>query len=98
MKTKKTTLLYTETHEALSVRLNFGAQPRRAPVLCEVCAAQSPLLTPEEAAPRAGLSVRAVCRLVEDGLLHFKEMPDGLLLVCPSNLNGRGPDSERADA
>lgn len=93
MKTKKTTLIFTETHEALSVRLNLGAQPHRPSLLCEVCATETPLLTPEEAAPRAGLSVRAVYRLVEDGLLHFKETPDGLLLVCPANLYGRGPNA-----
>lgn len=89
MKTKKTTLISTETHEALTIRLKFRAQPRPNPALCEECAPAAPLLTPEEAAPLANLSVRAVCRLVEDGLIHFKETPDGLLLVCLSNLRGR---------
>lgn len=91
MKTKKTTLIATETHESLSVRLNSREQARRARVSCEECEAEAPLLTPEEAALLAGLSVRAINRLVEEGLIHFKETPGGLLLVCLSNLDGRGP-------
>lgn len=90
MKTKKTTLIATETHESLSVRLNSPAQARHACVLCEVCESEMPMLTPEEAAPLAGLSVRAINRLVEDGSIHFKETPDGLLLVCLNNVEEGG--------
>ena len=90
MKTKKTTLIATETHESLSVRLNSRTQARRPLVLCEECETDVPLLTPEEAALLAGLSVRAINRLVEDGSIHFKETPDGLLLVCLNNIERRG--------
>ncbi len=63
----------------------------RPPQLRRAAAAR--MLTPEEAAPAAGVSVRPAYRLVEDGLIHFKETPDGLLLVCLNKLNGRGPDA-----
>lgn len=89
MKTKKTTLISTETRESLSIRLNTRARARRARVMCEECEAEVPMLTPEEAAPPSGLSVRSINRLVEDGSIHFKETPDRLLLVCPNNLDGR---------
>lgn len=89
MKTRKTTLISTVTHETLSVRLNAGAQVRRARVMCEVCEAEMPMLTPEEAAPLVGLSVRAINRFVEDGSIHFKETPDGLLLVCLDSIGRR---------
>lgn len=89
MKTKKTTVIAHETHEELTVRLYRRAQPHQVSDRCAVCGPGVPLLTPEEAAPLAGLSVRALYRLVEAGLIHFKETPDGLLLVCPGNLDGR---------
>lgn len=82
MKTKKTTLIATETHESLSVRLNVQAREPRSRVLCDECEAEVPLFTPEEAAPLVGLSVRALNRLVEEGAIHFKEIPGGLLLIC----------------
>jgi hypothetical protein len=93
MKTKKTTRILQETHEALSVRHSISRQPRTAPVWCEECAGQVPLVAPEEATRRAGLSVRAICRLVEAGLIHFRETPDGLLLVCPDSIAGRNADA-----
>lgn len=92
MKTKKTIRIFQETHEVLSVRLLPHAQPRRAFVLCEECASEVTLLAPEEAALVSGLSVRAIYRLVEAGLIHYKETADGLLLVCPINVNGLGFD------
>lgn len=89
MKIKKTTLIATETDETLSVRLNLRAQPRSAQAWCEECAAKVPMLTPEEAAPLVGLSVRAIYRLVEDGLVHFQETSNQALIVCLNNLQGR---------
>jgi hypothetical protein len=92
MKTKKTVLIFHETHETLSVHLVPHVQPRRAFVLCEECASEVTLLAPEEAAFVSRLNVRAIYRLVETGLIHFKETADGLLLVCPINVNGLGFD------
>lgn len=89
MKTKRTKLISTETHEALIIRLNVRAQRCFAPVWCEECAAEALLLTPDEAAALAGLSVRAIYRMIEEKQIHFKETPDGPLLVCLRNLQER---------
>ena len=89
MKTKKTTLISTETHETLSLRLNARERTGPTCVLCEECEAETPMLIPEDAALLVGLSVRAINRLVEEGSIHFKETPDGLLLVCLNNLERR---------
>ena len=89
MKIKKTTLIATETRESLTVRLNAQPQAPRAHVMCEECERETPMLTPEEAAPLAGLSVREINRLVEDGAIHFKETPDGLLFICLNSIGKR---------
>jgi hypothetical protein len=93
MKTQKRTLILQETHEVLSVRLLVYAPPRRASVWCDVCEGEVPLLTPEEAALATGVGARAIYCLVEAGLIHFQETPDGLLLVCPNKIKERGHDT-----
>ncbi|MBI1763673.1 MAG: helix-turn-helix domain-containing protein [Acidobacteria bacterium] len=56
-----------------------------APVFCPSCPAPVVLLTPEEAAALAGVSVRAVYRWVETGQMHYLETSDNQLFVCPSS-------------
>jgi excisionase family DNA binding protein len=89
MKTKKTTVISHETHEELRVSLYGPAVRQQVFDWCPACTPGAPLLTPEEAAQLAGVSVRALYRFVEDGRIHFKETPDGLLLVCVNNIDGR---------
>ena len=92
MKTQKRTLILQETHEVLSIRRLVYAPPRRASVWCDMCEGEVPLLTPEEATLATGVGARAIYRLVEAGLIHFRETADGLLLVCPNKLKERSPD------
>jgi hypothetical protein len=92
MKTQKRTLILQETHEVLSVRRLVYAPQRRTTAWCGECAGAVPLLTPEEATLATGVGARAVYRLVEAGLIHFQETPDGLLLVCPNKLKEQSPD------
>jgi hypothetical protein len=40
------------------------------------------MLSAEEAARRAGTSVRAIYRRVEAGEVHYAETPRGHLLIC----------------
>jgi hypothetical protein len=47
---------------------------------------QVPLLTPDEAALLAGVSIRILLRRVEAEQIHFLETTDGRLLVCPNSL------------
>ena len=74
-----------ETEEVYVVRT------RRRPhtLWCAACAAEVEMLTPEEAAAASGTSARAVYRLVETGLTHFAETPEGLLLICRGSLPGQ---------
>ncbi len=83
MKTKRTIELMVEQSEFVFQR------KARASVLawCEGCGGQVLMITPEEAAWRTGLSVRAMYRRVEAGEIHFLEKPAGALFVCLASLN-----------
>ena len=82
MATRRTTRVFIETHERWVVRRPDGL--RRA--WCAGCGAQAGQLAAEEAARAAGLTLRALCRMIEDGRLHSTETPDGALLVCVNSL------------
>jgi hypothetical protein len=45
------------------------------------------MVTPEEAALLTGASLRAVCRQVEAGQLHFRETAHGQLFICLDSLS-----------
>lgn len=53
---------------------------------CEGCGEQVKLVTPETASTVTGLSVRAICRMVEANEAHFSETPNGSLLICLNSL------------
>jgi hypothetical protein len=53
---------------------------------CGPCGAESQMLTPDAAAELVGVTTRAIYVGVECGALHFKELPDGTLLVCGPSL------------
>lgn len=82
MATKRTTRVYIETHERWVVRRPDGL--RRA--WCAGCGGEVVQFAAEPAARAAGLTLRALCRMVEDGRLHSTETPDGALLVCVNSL------------
>ena len=60
---------------------------RGAPKRCAECPGQPEMLTPEEAARLAGLSSRAIYRLVESGQIHCTETEVGSLFVCLAPLS-----------
>ena len=78
---KRTTEVIIERDELLVVRRRGS----RAPGWCEACGAAE-LVTPEEAALLAGVATRTLYRFVEAGLVHFRETPEGFLLVCLRSL------------
>ena len=86
MKTKKTTRIFTETHEVLSVRHCAYGQPRRVIDLCEECSSSVPLVALEEAMAVAGVSALAIYRMAEARLIHFRESHEGLVFVCLDSL------------
>jgi hypothetical protein len=79
---RRTTRVFIEKHEFWVVR--HAEPPCRAP--CSACGVEAEHLAAERAARAAGLTLRALCRMVEAGLLHSTETPDGSLLVCVNSL------------
>ena len=79
---KRRMTITTETERVLIV------QKRRIETLrwCEGCGEPVNLVTPETAATMTGLSVRAICRMVESNKVHFSETPSGSLLICLNSL------------
>jgi hypothetical protein len=44
------------------------------------------MVTPQEAATLFRVGIRAICREVDAGRLHFQENASGLLLICLQSL------------
>jgi len=53
---------------------------------CAACGAERTMVSPQQAAVIAGVSVREMNRWVESELVHFIETSDGLLLICGDSL------------
>ena len=72
-----------EIHERLIVRTASGSLP----ALCDECSVRdSILLSPEQASTLTGIPVRLIYRCVEAAAIHFKEAPNGKLIVCIKTL------------
>jgi len=72
-----------ETEKYLAVRNGAGLSR----VVCDLCEGKIPMLIVAEAAQFVGTTSRQIFRLVENGQLHFRETPDGLLLICFDSLS-----------
>ena len=55
---------------------------------CEDCGRETLWLPAQEAARAAGVSLRALCRLVEARRLHYAETEGGALFICSDSLKG----------
>ena len=78
-KTEKT----VEIHEVYVIRRTSGALPE----LCSQCpTGGGVLVTPEEAAAIAKVSVRTIYRWVETGMVHYRNASDGSVVVCTKSL------------
>ena len=75
---KRRTEITIETERLLLLR----ESSRSLLLWCDECRAQVRMVTPAEAAVMASVSVRAICRQVEAGELHFIETPDWPVLIC----------------
>ena len=95
---RKRTVTTIETHQVVIVRRPAGA----AHALCPACLKEVEMVSLEEAALLAGVSLRDICRRVGDDHLHFVEIAGGGL-VCTDSLLNRvslgdgGPDSDGTD-
>jgi hypothetical protein len=82
---RKRTVTTIEIAELLVVSTARTDIPRPP---CPICAGPM-MLTPEEAAGLARVTVRTIYARVEAGSVHFLEKPDGLLLLCANSLSQR---------
>lgn len=79
---KRKTRITVETDRVLVIR---GS---KAPVTgwCDKCGGPVNMVTPDQAAVLARVSLRAIYRRVESETLHFVEMQHGSLLICINSL------------
>jgi hypothetical protein len=72
-----------EIHEFYAIRTASGALP----ALCGDCSTgDAIMLAPEQASVLSHVPTRAIYRLVETGAIHYRETPNGLLIVCVRSL------------
>jgi hypothetical protein len=72
-----------EIHEFYAIRTASGSLP----ALCADCpTGDAIMLAPEQASVLAHVPTRTIYRLVETGPIHYREMPDGSLIVCVRSL------------
>lgn len=83
MTNAKKILITTESAEVFIVRFNGRSNIRG---FCADCAAESDLLTLDEAVTFSGKGTRELVRRVESGEVHSIETSSGHLLVCRSSL------------
>ena len=55
-------------------------------VYCEVCGEASVMISPLLAAKLCKISAREIYRLIESGKIHFVEMADNQIFVCPPSI------------
>ncbi len=57
-----------------------------APFCCDICGEKVGLISAERAATLCLCSRRKIYRWIDEGELHYKELPDGAVLVCGRTL------------
>jgi hypothetical protein len=80
---KRRTEITIETDHQLIIRKRVGIRSAQ----CGTCNKQVTMITADVAAKLAGLSSRALYRLIEADRIHFIELHDGSSLICLSSLN-----------
>jgi len=72
-----------EIHEFYAIRTASGSLP----ALCSDCPTPDAImLPPDHAAPLSQVPTRMIYRLVETGSIHYREAPNGSLIVCVRSL------------
>jgi hypothetical protein len=80
---KRRTEKTVEIHEVYVIRQTSGPLP----ALCAECpTGDAIMVAPEQAAVIAAVPVRTIYRWVETQMIHYKEAPDGSLVVCVKSL------------
>ena len=71
-----------ETERLLIIRRRYQAVEQ----WCDGCSKDALMIRPDQAAAVTGRTLRAIFTDIENGRLHFRELPDGLLLICLNSL------------
>jgi len=71
-----------ETERLLVIRRRYQAVEE----WCDDCQKIALMIRPDQAAAVTGRTLRAIFTDIESGRLHFRESPDGLLLICLNSL------------
>lgn len=83
MKKPRRTEKTVEIHEFYAIRTASGSLP----ALCADCSTgDAIMLAPDHAAILSHVPTRMIYRLVETGSIHYREVPNGLLVVCVRTL------------
>jgi len=81
-KTRRTEKI-VEIHEFYAIRTASGSLP----ALCTDCSTgDAIMLAPNHAALLSHVPTRMIYRLVETGSIHYREEPNGSLVVCVRSL------------
>ena len=76
-----------ELHEFFIVKSASGSLP----AICVRCSTDDAIMiAPEQAAIVAHVPARMIYRWAETGVIHYKEEPDGSLIVCVRSLPTSG--------
>lgn len=84
METKINTKITFEKRQRTTIR--FQRPRSRTAAWCELCAAETAMLTLTDAAIVSDTTQMAIFRQVENGELHFTETGAGALLICEISL------------
>jgi len=72
-----------EIHEFYAIRTASGSLP----ALCADCpTGDAIMLAPEQATVLAHIPTRMIYRLVETGAIHYRDTPNGSVIVCVRSL------------
>ena len=83
MKKTRRTEKTVEIHEFYAIRTASGSLP----ALCADCPTPDAImLPPDHAALLSHVPTRMIYRLVETGSIHYRETPNGSLVVCVKSL------------
>jgi len=83
MKKTRRTETTVEIHEFYAIRTGSGSLPE----LCAECSTgDAIMLPPDHATILSHVPTRMIYRLVETGSIHYREEPNGSLVVCVRSL------------
>ena len=83
MKKTRRTEKTVEIHEIYAIRTASGSLP----ALCAECSTgDAIMLAPDHAALLSHVPTRMIYRLVETGSIHYRDTPNGSLVVCVRTL------------